>query len=141
MLNNNNEFLHSGAESLALIGVENIGDPPFHVYGNLDEAYPGDLADPAFKILLSHNPAHWENDIRNAPDKNIALTLSGHTHAMQMELFGLSPAALRYRDWGGLYADEDSTHMLYVNIGIGEVGIPARIGATPEVTLFTLKSR
>lgn len=141
MLNNNTEFFHRGADSLALIGVENIGDPPFHVYGNLDEAYPGDLADPAFKILLSHNPAHWENDIRNAPDKNIALTMSGHTHAMQMELFGLSPAALRYRDWGGLYADEDSTHMLYVNIGIGEVGIPARIGATPEVTLFTLKSR
>ena len=58
---------------------------------------------------------------------------------MQMELFGLSPAAFRYKTWGGMYADTDASHRLYVNIGIGEVGIPARIGATPEITLFTLR--
>ena len=122
-----------------LIGVENIGDPPFPVYGDLDAAYPGDLADPAFKILMSHNPAHWVEDIKDSPDKNIALTLSGHTHAMQMELFGVSPAAFRYQTWGGMYADEDAAHRLYVNIGLGEVGIPARIGATPEITLISLR--
>ncbi len=138
MLNNESKTFYSGTDSLALIGVENIGDPPFHVYGDLDKAYPGDLDDPAFKILLSHNPAHWTADIAEAPDKNIALTMSGHTHAMQMELFGMSPAAFRYRTWGGLYHDSDRAHTLYVNIGIGEVGIPARIGATPEITLFTL---
>ena len=58
---------------------------------------------------------------------------------MQMELFGLSPATFRYDTWGGMYADIDSTRRLYVNIGIGEVGVPARIGATPEITLFTLR--
>lgn len=137
MLNNTTEMLHNGNDSIALIGVENVGDPPFHCYGNLDTAYPGDLEDPTVKILLSHNPAHWTSDICDAPDKNIALTLSGHTHAMQMELFGVSPAAMRYPTWGGRYSDE-AGQTLYVNIGTGEVAIPARIGATPEITLLTI---
>ncbi len=139
LLNNDSRTLRAGGDSIVIIGVENIGDPPFPVYGDLDAAYPGNLADPAFKILLSHNPAHWTADIADSPDKNIALTLAGHTHAMQIELFGWSPASFRYPTWGGMYADADSTHHMYVNIGIGEVGIPARIGATPEITLFTLK--
>lgn len=139
LMNNSAHTFHAGPDSLVLIGVENIGDPPFPIYGDLDKAYPGDLADSAFKILLSHNPAHWVDDIAGSPDKNIALTLSGHTHAMQMELFGLSPATFRYDTWGGMYADIDSTRRLYVNIGIGEVGVPARIGATPKITLFTLR--
>lgn len=140
LLNNNTDIIRRGADSLALIGVENIGDPPFPVYGDLDVAYDGDLTDPTFKILLSHNPAHWDEDIAEAPDKNIALTLSGHTHAMQMRLLGWSPAKYRYPQWAGLYADTDSAHLLYVNIGAGEVGMPARLGsATPEITLFTLR--
>ena len=141
MLNNATAVIHRGADSIAIVGVENIGDPPFPVYGDLDAAYPGDLADPVFKILMSHNPAHWTADIADAPDKNIPLTLSGHTHAMQMEVLGVSPAALRYSTWGGMYSDADGSHSLYVNIGIGEVGIPARIGATPEITLFTLSRK
>jgi len=138
LLLNESAVLSAGSDSLVLIGVENVGDPPFHSYGDLDIAYPGDLDDPTCKILLSHNPAHWTTDIANAPDKNIALTLSGHTHAMQIEIFGLSPAVFRYPTWGGMYDDGPGGHRLYVNIGCGEVGIPARIGATPEVTLFTL---
>lgn len=138
LLDNDHAVLRAGADSLVVIGVENIGDPPFPTYGDLDAAYPYDLADPAFKILLSHNPAHWVDDIADSPDKNIALTLSGHTHAMQIEFFGISPAAFRYPTWGGMYTDADG-HRLYVNIGIGEVGIPARIGATPEITLLTLR--
>ena len=139
LLNNDSRTLRQGNDSIVLIGVENIGDPPFPVYGDLDKAYQGDLADPAFKILMSHNPAHWVEDIKDSPDKNIALTLSGHTHAMQLEFFGISPAAFRYDTWGGMYADADSAHRLYVNIGLGEVGIPARIGATPEITIITLR--
>lgn len=139
LLNNESRTLRQGNDSIVLIGVENIGDPPFPVYGDLDKAYQGDLADPAFKILMSHNPAHWVEDIKDSPDKNIALTLSGHTHAMQLEFLGISPAAFRYDTWGGMYADADSAHRLYVNIGLGEVGIPARIGATPEITLITLR--
>ena len=140
LLNNESRTLRRGNDSIVVIGVENIGDPPFPVYGDLDAAYPGDLDDPSFKILMSHNPAHWVEDIKDSPDKNIALTLAGHTHAMQVELFGLSPAAFRYDTWAGMYADTDSAHRLYVNIGLGEVGIPARIGATPEITQITLRS-
>lgn len=101
------------------------------------DAYPT-LNDSTIKILLTHNPAHWVSEIENNENINIALTLSGHTHAMQVSVFGLSPASLRYRTWGGLYVD-DLGHNLYVNIGMGTVGIPVRLGATPEVTLFTLK--
>lgn len=139
LIRNGSRTISAGADSVVIIGVENIGDPPFPVYGDLDGAYRGALDDPAFKILLSHNPAHWVEDIAESPDKNIALTLSGHTHAMQMEAFGLSPAAFRYPTWGGMYADGDGSHRMYVNIGAGEVGIPARIGATPEITLFTFR--
>lgn len=139
LLRNETEWLHRGNDSIALIGVENVGDPPFRIYGDLSASYPGNLADSEYKILLSHNPAHWVTDISTNPENNIALTLSGHTHAMQISAFGLSPAAFRYPTWGGMYADTDSLRRLYVNIGTGEVGIPARIGATPEITLFTLR--
>lgn len=138
MLNNASVTINRGTDSIAIIGVENIGDPPFKVYGSLDKAYR-DVSDPVFKILLSHNPAHWDDSISGYNNVNIPLTLSGHTHAMQMEICGFSPAAFRYRDWGGLYTDTDSTHSLYVNIGAGCVGFPARIGATPEITLITLR--
>lgn len=139
LLRNETAYLHRGNDSIAIVGVENIGDPPFHRYGNLNASYPGSLADDTYKILLSHNPSHWVDDICDNPDNNIALTLSGHTHAMQVELFGLSPARWRYRTWGGLYPSPDGRRPLYVNIGAGEVGIPARIGATPEITLITLR--
>lgn len=139
MLNNASKTFHNQGDSIVLIGVENIGDHPFPVYGDLEKAYPHDLADPAFKILMSHNPAHWVDDIKESPDKNIPLTLSGHTHAMQMSVGRISPAAFRYPTWGGMYGDTDNAHRLYVNIGDGEVAIPARIGATPEITLITLR--
>jgi len=140
LLCNTTQWLHTPSDSIALIGVENIGDPPFRTYGSLHASYPA-LGDSITKVLLSHNPQHWADSICGNRDMNIALTLSGHTHAMQIELADISPAAMRYKTWGGLYADADSTHQLYVNIGAGTVGLPARIGATPEVTLITLRRR
>lgn len=140
MLNNATEMIHRGNDSIALIGVENIGDHPFPVYGSLSKAYPA-LNDSTFKILLTHNPAHWCDSISNHENLNVQLSLSGHTHAMQLEIAGYSPAIYRYPTWGGLYADADSTHMLYVNIGAGTVGMPARIGATPEITVLTLHKK
>ena len=139
MLNNDHSWIYAGGDSIALVGVENIGDRPFPVYGSLAQAYP-DIADSNIKILMSHNPAHWCDSIADNAEANVALTLAGHTHAMQIELFGLSPAALRYKTWGGLYADTLG-RCLYVNIGAGTVGIPMRLGATPEITLITLKSK
>ena len=139
MLNNDHTFIKRGNDSIALIGVENIGDPPFTTYGNLRKAYktPGDRTT---KVLMTHNPAHWTDSIADNPDVNIGLTLSGHTHAMQIKLLGWSPASIRYPTWGGHYSDTLG-RSLYVNIGLGEVGFPSRIGATPEVTLITLKSK
>lgn len=139
MLNNDSRWLRVNGDSLALIGVENIGDPPFPVYGSLSQAYPA-IDDANIKVLLSHNPAHWDTEIADNPNSNIALTLSGHTHAMQIKVLGWSPAVFRYKKWGGMYADNQG-QKLYVNIGAGEVGFPARIGAEPEITLFTLKSK
>jgi len=136
MLNNESVMLRRGDSGLVLVGVENVGDPPFHTYGDLDRAY-ATPSDSLVKILLTHNPAHWENDIAGNVRYNYALTLSGHTHAMQIELFGLSPAVWRYNTWGGLYHDKLG-RSLYVNIGAGTVGMPARIGAVPEITLLRL---
>lgn len=147
LLNNSYEFIHKGNDSIALIGVGNWGEPPFAQYGDLNKAYPKmsqrHLNDNNFKILLSHNPEHWVQEVKNK--SNIDLTLSGHTHAMQMEMDiagkRLSPAAWKYHCWGGMYEDETSlgNSKLYVNIGAGEVGIPMRIGATPELTVLTLR--
>lgn len=138
LLNNDTEFIRRDGDSIAVIGVENWGDPPFTVYGDLSKAYP-QQSDSTFKILLTHNPAHWTETIADNDTVNIGLALSGHTHAMQMEVGGVSPAVWRYPTWGGLYNDNSGHRKLYVNIGIGTVAIPARIGATPEITVFTLK--
>lgn len=138
LLNNEHVTIDRGRDSLVLIGVENIGDPPFPVYGDLHKAYP-DTGDDKVKILLTHNPAHWDSAIADHTENHIALTLSGHTHAMQMSVLGKSPAKMRYKTWGGHYTDKSGDHQLYVNIGVGTVGIPMRIGATPEITLLTLR--
>ena len=131
--------LRRGDDSIAVIGVENIGDAPFPAYGSLDRAYNGSLSDSVTKILLSHNPAHWSDSIADRPGANVALTLSGHTHAMQCEFFGWSPAKYRYKLWGGLYRSSLG-RQLYVNIGLGAVAMPVRIGqAVPEITSITLK--
>ncbi|MGM9851056.1 MAG: metallophosphoesterase [Muribaculaceae bacterium] len=139
LLDNETIMLHRGSDSLAVIGVQNVGDPPFPIYGSLSKAYPA-ISDAAVKVLLSHNPVHWTDSISNRPEVNVALTLSGHTHAMQIACGRFSPAALRYKTWGGLYTDSLG-RALYVNIGIGEVAFPARVGATPEITLITLHKK
>ena len=138
ILNNSHTIIRNGNDSIALIGVENWGDPPFKMYADLSSSYPN-LNDSTFKILLSHNPAHWDAEIIDKT--NIALTLSGHTHAMQcaFNIFGkyISPAVFRYSRWSGLYTNQEKQY-LYVNSGIGEVAIPARIGVKPEFTVITL---
>lgn len=138
LLLNETEYIYRNNDSIAIIGVENVGDPPFKIYGSLEDAYIS-LNDSVTKILLTHNPAHWEREIKDNKEKNIALTLSGHTHAMQIELLGFSPAIFRYKYWGGLYND-CRQQKLYVNSGIGTVALPMRIGATPEVTVITLRA-
>lgn len=127
------------ASSLALIGVDNIGEPPFSTYGDLSKAMKGIDAS-AFKILLSHNPTHWRSEV--LPTTDIDLTLSGHTHAMQFQVGSWSPSEWKYPEWGGLYAESGQGHQprfLYVNTGLGGVGPRVRIGVQPELTIITLR--
>ena len=134
MLNNAHVVLHHGGDSIALVGVENDGEPPFSQYADLPRALQG--TDGMFKLLLSHNPTHWRREV--LPKSDVDLMLAGHTHAMQGILFGRSLAELKYPEWKGMYQDKDG-RALYVNIGIGYVGLPFRFGAWPEITVITLR--
>ena len=135
MLDNASATMSRGGEKIAIVGVGNIGEPPFTTYGNLPRAMQGIDADSTFTILLSHNPMHWRSEV--LPDTPIDLMLAGHTHAMQMRVFGWSPAAFRYKEWGGLY--REGQQYLYVNTGVGCTGPRVRIGVPPEVTIIILR--
>ena len=153
ILNNHTGFVAKDNDSIVVIGVENWGEPPFNQLGDLGKSYPEDagklhgLNDGMFKILLTHNPEHWSQVVTKI--SNIDLSLAGHTHAMQCMIkigdWKWSPSKYRYEQWGGMYSDtaKDGNPMnLYVNIGVGEVGFPARIGAAkPERTLFRLHTK
>ena len=133
MLNNDHAIVRHNGDSIALIGVENDGEPPFSQFAELPKAIRG--TDGMFKILLSHNPTHWRREV--LPRSDIDLMLAGHTHAMQGIFFGHSLAELMYPEWRGMYTEGGRS--LYVNIGIGYVGLPFRFGAWPEITVITLK--
>ncbi|UYQ95711.1 metallophosphoesterase [Chitinophaga horti] len=126
-------------QSLALIGVENWGKGGFQKYGDLQQA-TAQVPDKAFKILMSHDPSHWD-EVTLDHHQHIHLTLAGHTHGMQfgIELFGFkwSPVKYMYKQWAGLY-DRDGKY-LYVNRGFGFHGLKGRIGIWPEITVLTLK--
>lgn len=133
LLLNEHKVLHRGADSIVVIGVENTSVSHFFPSnGDLTKASEG--TDGAFRIVLTHDPMHWESEILG---QDYALTLSGHTHAMQLSIFGWSPSSLMFKHSDGLYT-EDSQH-LYINVGLGETLFPARIGARPEITVITLE--
>ena len=136
LLMNQNIVLHRGADSIAIVGSENDGRPPFPELGNLTLAQEG-LQSTCFKVLLSHDPSHWLR--RVVPETNIDLTLSGHTHGMQFKIGNFSPASWFYPQWGGEYRQPDG-RALYVSLGAGEALLPFRFGAWPEVNLIELKT-
>ncbi len=131
--------LVKGGQSITLIGVENWGKGGFQKYGDLQKATEG-VPDNAFKVLMSHDPSHWEG-VTLEHQKPVHLTLSGHTHGMQfgVELFGFkwSPVKYVYKQWAGLY--QQKGRFLYVNRGFGFIGLKGRIGIWPEVAVITLK--
>lgn len=133
LLMNEHVLIHRGDDAIAIIGVENISRPPFQDYGDLKKAMEG-LPQGMFKILLSHDPSHWRRGVLHQTD--IALTLSGHTHAGQLRVGRLSPSKLAYQEWGGKYTEDGS--MLYVSTGIGGT-VPFRLGAWPEINIITLQ--
>lgn len=132
VLMNENVRISRGADEIAIIGVENIGKPPFKSFGNLGVAMKG-LPEGMFKVLLSHDPTHWRMGVLHKTD--IALTLSGHTHAGQVKIGRFSPSKWAYNEWGGKYTEGNA--MLYVSLGIGGT-MPFRLGAWPEVNVIRL---
>ena len=135
MLNNSHIIVRRGNDSIAVIGVENSGRPPFPDYARLKEASAG--TEGMFQILMSHDPTHWRRQV--LPESDIELTLSGHTHDMQITFFGLSVSSFIYPEHNGMYMEGERG--LYVNIGLGHVLFPMRLGAWPEITVITLKKK
>ncbi|RXK62401.1 metallophosphoesterase [Lacibacter luteus] len=138
-LSNEHVELERNGEKIAILGVDNTsGKMNFPSFGRLPDTHAA-AKDIPFKILMSHDPSHWNHEI--TPNfKDIALTLSGHTHGMQfgVELPGFrwSPVKYVYKQWAGLY--EEAQQKLYVNRGFGFIGYPGRVGILPEITLIEL---
>lgn len=134
-------FLEEDNEKLAFLGVGNwSASSRFPQYGNLPKAYQKAENQAQNKILLSHDPSHWDAQIRQYADIN--LTLAGHTHGMQLGIeigdFKWSPSKYIYEQWAGLY--EKNGQQIYVNRGFGySQAMPARIGILPEITILTIE--
>jgi predicted MPP superfamily phosphohydrolase len=140
LLLNESRYIERDGQKIALIGVENWGRGGFKKAGDLKKASeninPND-----FKILMSHDPSHWEDVVIN-DEYHYHLTLSGHTHGMQfgIEIPGWikwSPIQWRYKYWAGIY--EELGQYINVNRGFGFLGYPGRVGMWPEITVIELK--
>ena len=133
LLLNEAETIIVNSQEIAIVGVENWGKPPFKQYGDLSEAL-ATVQSVSPKILLSHDPSHWKEEVLEHPD--IFLTLSGHTHGMQagVSIAGKqwSPIKYKYHEWAGLY--QENNQFLYVNRGLGWMGFPGRLGMRPEIS-------
>ncbi len=140
LLEDENVLVTRDGDQMRIIGVHNWGRG-FHQIGNLERALSGTDPD-EFQILLSHDPTHFEEQVKHKT--KIDLTLSGHTHGMQMgiEIPSLnikwSPVSMRYRRWAGLYQDDEQK--IYINRGFGVLAFPGRVGMPPEISLLTLRS-
>jgi predicted MPP superfamily phosphohydrolase len=139
LLLNEHTKIKKGNSELALVGVENWGKN-FKQAGDLKKASEG-LTKEDFKILMSHDPSHWEYEVKH-DEKHYHLTLSGHTHGLQfgIEIPGIiqwSPVQYVYKQWAGLY--ENVGRYIYVNRGFGFHAYPGRVGIWPEITVFELK--
>ena len=121
------------------MGIQNWGAGGFAKYGNLEKTLEN-TQDLPVKLLLSHDPSHWREQVLGKT--NIDASFAGHTHGMQFGVeigdFKWSPVQYRYKEWAGLY--QENQQQLYVNRGFGFIGYPGRVGILPEITLFTLSS-
>ena len=139
LLLNEHRIIQKGEDKIALVGVENWGNN-FKKVGDINLA-SANLTKDDFKILMSHDPSHWEYEVKNH-EKHFHLTLSGHTHGMQfgIEIPGFikwSLAQYLYKQWAGLY--ENKGRYVYVNRGFGFHAYPGRVGIMPEITVIELK--
>jgi predicted MPP superfamily phosphohydrolase len=139
LLLNEHTLIEKGTDKIALVGVENWGHN-FKKVGDINLA-SANLTKEDFKILMSHDPSHWDYEVKNH-EKNFHLTLSGHTHGMQfgIEIPGVikwSPIQYIYKQWAGLY--ENMGRYIYINRGFGFHAYSGRVGIMPEITVIELK--
>lgn len=143
LLLNSHEVLHAEDGELIIAGVENWGRG-FRKSGDLAQALSGSQNDKRCTILMSHDPTHWEDEVMGGK-ANVELTLSGHTHGMQVGIeipwlgLKMSPSKLRYKRWGGLYMEQGQ--ILHVNRGFGVLGFHGRVGMPPEITALELQPK
>lgn len=140
LLLDEHRYLEKDGQKIALLGVENWGKG-FHQTGDLEKA-SANIQKEDFKILMTHDPSHWEYKVK-AASFNYQLTLSGHTHGLQMGIeipgwFKWSPAKYVYKQWAGLY--EEFGRYINVNRGFGYHAFPGRVGIWPEITVIQLKN-
>ena len=140
LLLNDSRFLEKDGQRIALVGVENWGAGGFKKAGDLTKAITH-VASDDFKILLSHDPSHWEHEVIEHKD-HFHLTLSGHTHGMQFGIeipgwFKWSPVKWKYKHWAGIYKEKEQ--YINVNRGFGYLAFPGRVGIWPEITVIELK--
>ena len=137
LLKDEHVIISKGGAKIGIAGVVSQGRRNRLIQTGLGKAISGmDSVD--FKILIDHDPNQWIKDVAGKSDIN--LTLSGHTHGMQLGIltkrFKWSPARLFYPRWYGLYSD--GNQFLYVNVGLGVMAIPFRIGMPPEISIIRL---
>jgi len=139
LLMNEHRRLKIDGEEIGILGIENWGMGRFPKYGRMDLATK-DTDDLPVKLLLSHDPSHWRQEILKKYQQIDAM-FSGHTHGMQFgvrtEHYQWSPIQYIYKEWAGLYKEQNQ--QLYVNVGYGFLGYPGRVGILPEITIFELK--
>lgn len=140
LLLDENHLIQRNNAKLALVGVENWGKGGFKQKGDIDKAV-SNLDTKDFKVLLSHDPSHWDEIVQHHP-KHIQLTLSGHTHGMQFGIdipgwFKWSPVQFRYPQWAGIYKNKN--RLINVNRGFGYLAYPGRVGIWPEITVIKLR--
>ena len=138
LLLNQSEKVEVNGYEIGIAGVENWGHPPFPQHGDLEKALSG-LGGIPFKILLSHDPTHWAEEVVTETD--VFLTLSGHTHGMQagvnLKNRQWSPIKYKYKHWAGLH--REGGQYLNVNRGLGWLGFPGRLGMRPEISFLEIK--
>jgi len=137
LLDNENIVLDINGAKVEFAGVETAGRFPNMIHTEIDNSITGsDSAD--LSIILIHDPNQWKTDVVDKTDFDLAL--AGHTHGMQIGILTRkirwSPAKYIYPEWNGLFTDGDQ--YLYVNRGLGVLGVPFRIWMPPEITLLTL---
>lgn len=139
LLQDEHVYLTKDSAKIGIIGAQYCGPKPFHCYSNFPQAI--DTVSTTFNILLYHDPSQWRKEVLS--HKNIQLMLAGHTHAAQLGIetkhFKFSPSQWVFKEWDGLYQNQNQ--YLNVNRGIGFIGIPFRLGMTPQITIITLRSK